>query len=68
MGLKNDEPFRLVSTIEDAKKQSMSNCRIVRILLKYGTSFLLGKEGVEAAARKYEPLIKEIIQEAHKTN
>lgn len=26
----------------------------------------LGKEGVEAAARKYEPLIKEIIQEAHK--
>ena len=26
----------------------------------------MGKEGVEAAARKYEPLIKEIIQEAHK--
>jgi imidazolonepropionase-like amidohydrolase len=28
----------------------------------------LWKEGVEAAARKYEPLIKEIIQEAHKNN
>lgn len=35
-------------------------------LIKIWYIVSLGKEGVEAAARKYEPLIKEIIQEAHK--
>ncbi len=66
MGLKNDEPFRLVSTIEDAKKAINEQLQYRPDFIKIWYIVSLGKEGVEAAARKYEPLIKEIIQEAHK--
>ncbi|AJW62198.1 Adenine deaminase [Elizabethkingia miricola] len=66
MGLKNDEPFRLVSTIEDAKKAINEQLPYRPDFIKIWYIVSLGKEGVEAAARKYEPLIKEIIQEAHK--
>ncbi|MDV3926808.1 amidohydrolase [Elizabethkingia anophelis] len=66
MGLKNDEPFRLVSTIEDAKKAINEQLPHRPDFIKIWYIVSLGKEGVEAAARKYEPLIKEIIQEAHK--
>ncbi|MDQ8750305.1 amidohydrolase [Elizabethkingia miricola] len=68
MGLKNDEPFRLVSTIEDAKKAINEQLPYRPDFIKIWYIVSLGKEGVEAAARKYEPLIKEIIQEAHKNN
>ncbi|AQX84991.1 amidohydrolase family protein [Elizabethkingia bruuniana] len=66
MGLKNDEPFRLVSTIEDAKKAINEQLPYRPDFIKIWYIVSLGKEGVEAAARKYEPLIKEVIQEAHK--
>lgn len=66
MGLKNDEPFRLVSTIEDAKKAINEQLPYRPDFIKIWYIVSLGKEGVEAVARKYEPLIKEIIQEAHK--
>ncbi|PUB34558.1 imidazolonepropionase-like amidohydrolase [Elizabethkingia sp. YR214] len=66
IGLKNDEPFRLVSTIEDAKKAINEQLPYRPDFIKIWYIVSLGKEGVEAEARKYEPLIKEIIQEAHK--
>ncbi|MCL1668757.1 amidohydrolase family protein [Elizabethkingia ursingii] len=66
MGLKNDEPFRLVSTIEDVKKAINEQLPYRPDFIKIWYIVSLGKEGVEAEARKYEPLIKEIILEAHK--
>lgn len=66
IGLKNDEPFRLVSTIEDARKAINEQLPYRPDFIKIWYIVSLGKDGVEAEARKYEPLIKEIIQEAHK--
>ncbi|MCL1671991.1 amidohydrolase family protein [Elizabethkingia ursingii] len=66
IGLKNDEPFRLISTIEDAKKAINEQLPYRPDFIKIWYIVSLGKDGVEAEARKYEPLIKEIIQEAHK--
>jgi len=66
IGLKNDEPFRLVSTIEDAKKAINEQLPYRPDFIKIWYIVSLGKDGVEAEARKYEPLIKEIIQEVHK--
>ena len=66
IGLKNDEPFRLVSTIEDARKAINEQLPYRPDFIKIWYIVSLGKEGVEAEARKYEPLIKEIIREAHK--
>ncbi|AQX10459.1 amidohydrolase family protein [Elizabethkingia ursingii] len=66
IGLKNDEPFRLVSTIEDAKKAINEQLPYRPDFIKIWYIVSLGKDGVETEARKYEPLIKEIIQEAHK--
>ncbi|WP_407534398.1 amidohydrolase family protein [Elizabethkingia miricola] len=66
IGLKNDEPFRLVSTVEDAKKAINEQLPYRPDFIKIWYIVSLGKDGVETEARKYEPLIKEIIQEAHK--
>jgi len=66
--LKNDAPFSLVKTIDDGIK-------MVREQLKYGPDFIkiwyiAGADGlgVEESARKNLPVIKAIINEAHKNN
>ncbi len=66
--LKNDEPFSLVKTIDDGIK-------MVNEQLKYKPDFIkiwyiAGADGlgVEASARKNLPIIKAIIEEAHKNN
>jgi imidazolonepropionase-like amidohydrolase len=66
--LKNDEPFSLVKTIDDGIK-------MVQQQLKYHPDFIkiwyiVGADGldIEASARKNLPIIKAIIDEAHKNN
>jgi imidazolonepropionase-like amidohydrolase len=66
--LKNDEPFNLVKTIDDGIK-------MVQLQLLYHPDFIkiwyiAGADGlgIEASARKNLPIIKAIIDEAHKNN
>jgi imidazolonepropionase-like amidohydrolase len=66
--LKNDEPFSLVKTIDDGIK-------MVQQQLPYHPDFIkiwyiAGADGlgIEASARKNLPIIKAIIEEAHKNN
>lgn len=66
--LKDDEPFSLVTTIDDGIK-------MVQKQLPYHPDFIkiwyiAGRDGldVEASARKNLPVIKAIIEEAHKNN
>ena len=66
--LKDDEPFSLVKTIDDGIK-------MVQQQLPYHPDFIkiwyiAGADGlsIEASARKNSPIIKAIIEEAHKNN
>ncbi len=65
--LKNDEPFNLVTTIEEARQ-------LVQKQLPYHPDFIkiwyVLESGVEKekSARKYLPIVKAIIEEAHKNN
>lgn len=67
-GLKDDEPFHLVKTPEDARK-------MVREQITYKPDFIkiwyiANVDGLspEAGARKYLPVIQAIIDESHKNN
>ena len=67
LGLKDEEPFKLFTTAENAKQ-------FVREQLAYHPDFIkiwfivsMGGE-IEKTARKYEPIIKAIVEEAHKNN
>lgn len=67
VGLKNEEPFKLFTTLDDAKK-------LVQEQLPYRPDFIkiwfivsMGGD-VEKTARKYEPIIKAIVDEAHRNN
>jgi imidazolonepropionase-like amidohydrolase len=66
--LKNDEPFNLVKTIDDGIKmvqqQLLYHPDFIKIWYIAGADGL----GVEASARKNLPIIKAIIDEAHKNN
>ena len=66
--LKDDKPFSLVKTIEDGIK-------MVQEQLPYGPDFIKiwyittrDASGIEASARKNLPIVKAIIDEAHKNN
>jgi len=64
--LKNDEPFKLVTEVEEARK-------MVREQMLYHTDFIkiwyiVNPDSLEASARKFEPIVKAIIDEAHKHN
>ena len=66
--LKDDEPFNLVKTVEDG-------INIVQEQLQYQPDFIkiwyiVGADGLEkeASARKNLPIVKAIIDEAHKNN
>jgi imidazolonepropionase-like amidohydrolase len=66
--LKNDEPFNLVKTIDDGIKmvqqQLLYHPDFIKIWYIAGADGL----GIEASARKNLPIIKAIIDEAHKNN
>ena len=64
--LKNEEPFKLFTSAEDARK-------MVQEQLPYHPDFIkiwyiVNGDSVEASAREYEPIIKAIIEESHKNN
>jgi imidazolonepropionase-like amidohydrolase len=68
IGLNKDEPFSLVKTEEDGRK-------MVQKELAYNPDFIkiwyiAGADGldVETSARKNSPIVKAIIDEAHKNN
>jgi imidazolonepropionase-like amidohydrolase len=64
--LGKDEPFNLFTSIEDAKK-------LVQAQLPYHPDFIkiwyiVEPDSVEATAKKYQPIVKAIIDESHKNN
>jgi imidazolonepropionase-like amidohydrolase len=64
--LGKDEPFNLFTSIEDAKK-------LVQAQLSYHPDFIkiwyiVEPDRVEADARKYQPIVKAIVEESHKNN
>ena len=65
-GLKNDEPFNLVTNIEEAKagvtKQLPYHPDFIKIW------YIARGKNVADSAKKFEPLVKAIIDEAHKNN
>jgi imidazolonepropionase-like amidohydrolase len=66
--LKDDEPFSLVKTIEDGIKMLQQQLPYHPDFIKIW--YIAGADGlgVEASARKNLPIIKAIIDEAHKNN
>ncbi len=66
--LKDDEPFSLVKTIDDGIKMIQQQLPYHPDFIKIW--YIAGADGVgiEASARKNLPIIKAIIEEAHKNN
>lgn len=64
--LKNDEPFKLFSSIEDAKKMVQEQLPFHPDFIKIW--YIVNPGTVEASAKKYQPIVKAIIEEAHKNN
>jgi imidazolonepropionase-like amidohydrolase len=67
-GLKEDEPFHLVKTPEDGRKMVHEEMKHNPDFIKIW--YIADMDGLdtEAGARKYLPVIKAIIDEAHKNN
>jgi imidazolonepropionase-like amidohydrolase len=67
--LKNNEPFKLATTIDDAIK-------MVRQELPFHPDFIKvwyivnddNEDSIEASAKRFEPVFKAIVNEAHKNN
>ena len=66
--LKKDEPFRLVKTIEDAKKMVQEQLPYHPDFIKIWYIVILRGSSIEENAKKYLPIIKTIINEAHNNN
>ena len=64
--LNDDEPFRLVKTIEDGIKMVQQQLPYHPDFIKIWYIANRDSLGVEASARKNLPVIKAIIEEAHK--
>ena len=66
--LKDDEPFSLVKTIDDGIKMVQQQLPYQPDFIKIW--YIAGRDGldVEASARKNLPIVKAIIEEAHKNN
>ena len=67
VGLKNEEPFKLFSTVENAKQLVQEQLAYHPDFIKIWFIVSMGGD-VEKTARKYEPIIKAIVEEAHKNN
>ncbi|KIC95762.1 amidohydrolase family protein [Flavihumibacter solisilvae] len=63
-----DEPFKLVTTINDAKKLVAEQLLYHPDFIKIWYIVQPDSTGLEAAAKKLEPIVKTIIEEAHKYN
>ena len=66
-GLKNEEPFKLFTTAENAKQFVQEQLAYHPDFIKIWFIVSLGGD-IEKTARKYEPIIKAIVDEAHKNN
>ena len=66
--LKDDEPFSLVKTIDDGIKMVQQQLPFQPDFIKIW--YIAGRDGldVETSARKNLPIVKAIIEEAHKNN
>jgi imidazolonepropionase-like amidohydrolase len=66
--LKDDEPFSLVKTIDDGIKMVQQQLPYQPDFIKIW--YIAGRDGldVETSARKNLPIVKAIIEEAHKNN
>ena len=65
--LKNDEPFNLITTIEEAKQTVINQLPFKPDFIKIWYIVPYGKN-IEDSAKKYLPLVKAVIDEAHKNN
>lgn len=66
--LGNNEPFKLVKSTEDAKKYVQEQLQYKPDFIKIWYIVLAEGKEIEQNARKNEPIIKAIIDEAHKNN
>lgn len=64
--LKNDEPFRLFTSIEDSKKMVQEQLPFHPDFIKI--LYIVNPDSVEASAKKYQPIVSAIIEESHKNN
>jgi imidazolonepropionase-like amidohydrolase len=64
--LKNDEPFKLFTSIEDAKKMVLEQLPFHPDFIKIW--YIVNPDSAEASAKKYQPIVKAIIEESHKNN
>ncbi len=64
--LKNEEPFILVKTPQDGIKGVQSELPYHPDFIKIWYIVSPNKDSVEASAREFEPVVKAIIDEAHK--
>ncbi|HZV45439.1 MAG TPA: amidohydrolase family protein, partial [Saprospiraceae bacterium] len=67
-GLKDDSPFNLVTSVENAKKAIAQQLVFHPDLLKIW--YIVGQDtsDIETSARNYLPIIKAIIEEAHRND
>ncbi|MBT2620514.1 amidohydrolase family protein [Chryseobacterium sp. ISL-6] len=66
--LDKNEPFKLVASAEEAKKMVLEQLPYKPDFIKIWYIVMANPKEMEAAAKKYEPIIKTIIDEAHKNN
>ncbi|MGG9971910.1 amidohydrolase family protein [Ferruginibacter sp. SUN002] len=64
LGLKADEPFKLIKTIAEAKKAVQEEISFNADFIKVW--YITEPDSVEASARAFLPMFKVIIEEAHK--
>lgn len=64
--LKNDAPFILVQTPEDGRKAVQQQLPYHPDFIKIW--YIVLSDTVEAGAKKFEPVVKAVIEEAHKNN
>src|SRR5664279_1522966 len=66
--LKNDEPFILVKTREDGTKGVQQELSYHPDFIKIWYIVSQNKDSVEVTAKRFVPVLKAIIEEAHKNN
>lgn len=67
LNLKEDEPFNLVKTVDDGIKMVQNQLPLNPDFIKIWYITSRDQDGIEVSARKNLPIIKAIIDEAHKS-
>lgn len=65
-GLNDEEPFFKMSTIEDARKYVQQELPYKPDFIKIW--YIVRDKNLDSGARAYEPIIKAVVDEAHKNN